>query len=314
MRWLGSAIAGRVIVAMLVTACSAPSPCPPGEDCRWRQGPGEIGVWLATDPEPAAVLRLALPGVRTVSLYVIWERCGAEVCPWTPPAAHGRLERQDNGAWVVALTRSAFSRDPDAEVTLALGDGSRVRIGLALAAGDHRRASVTELSACIRDLGATLAAASLAGAPAVLDVEIELVCRIWSHPDQGRSAMHWHPLLHQVARAHACDMAARGYFGHTDPEGIGPNRRAQDAGYTLPDWYDADDDGNNIESLALRGPVSTPELTVEQWLASPLHRQHVLGETSFEAGQDDTATGYCHTTRDGVDMHYWAFVSAHGTP
>jgi hypothetical protein len=314
MRRPGSAILGSLIVAMLVVACSAPSSCPPGEDCRWLQGSGAIGLWLGADPEPAAVLRVDVPGMRTVSLYAIWERCGAEVCPWTPPAAHGRLERQDNGAWVVALTRSAFSRDPDAEVTLLIGDGSRLWLGLALAAGDQRRAPATDLPACIRDLGATLAAASLAGGPVVFDVEIELVCRIWSHPSQGRSVMHWHPLLHHVARAHACDMAARDYFGHTDPDGVGPNRRAHDAGYALPDWYDREDDGNNIESLALRGPVSTPESTVEQWLASPLHRQHVLGETSFEAGQDDTATGYCRTTRDGVDMHYWAFVSAHGTP
>jgi hypothetical protein len=312
MRW-SHAIA--VVALILVTGCATHTPCPPGEDCRWVVDADAVGLWLAADPAVAAVLRIALHDGHGLSLYALWERCGAEVCTWTPPAVHGRLDRHEDGVWVVSLARAAFARDPATELVAALRDGSRLRIGVAMTAPAVRPGGDgPDLATCIRDLEATLAAAAVGATPSVHPEEIELVCRIWVHPDQGRSAMRWHPTLHAVARAHACDMAERDFFGHTDPDGVGPNLRARAAGYTLPDWYDGADDGNNIESLALRGPTSSPATTIGQWLESPLHRQHVLGETDFKAAQDDIATGYCRASGGGVDKHYWAFVSAHGAP
>lgn len=308
-----SSLLVALMALAVVTACSRDTTCPPGEDCRWLLDTPSLGLWFAADPV-AVVVRLGSVERRDVSISAIWERCDGERCPWAPPGATGRLVRQDDGVWVVSLTRSASAREPAGEVVLPLPDGSRVRFGLALGREEAPVAVASDLPTCVDDLRASLAAGGGAAEGAVLDTEIELACLIWLHPEQSRSAMRWHPTLHQIARDHACDMAERDYFGHTDPEGRGPNDRARRAGYALPPSYDDEDDANNIESLALRGPISSPTLTLEQWLASALHRPHVLGATDFKARQDETATGYCRGHRDGIDLHYWVFVSAQPAP
>lgn len=302
------------LLVMLLAACAPQAPCPPGEDCRWRVDTPRVGLWSALDPAPAVVLRVGVEERRVVTMYLVWERCGAATCPWTPPTAGRRLARQDNGAWVVSLARSAFARDPASEVLVPLADGSRARVGFSVGRLDAAPSPATDLPTCMNDLRATLRAAESDVRRSVLDLEIELVCRVWLHPQQGRSDMRWHPALHAVARAHACDMAERTYFAHTDPDGIGPNGRARDAGYALPEWYDVERESNNIESLALRVPVTSPDMTLSQWLDSPLHRRHVLAETAFKAAQADTATGYCEGERDGAPAHYWVFLSAQPAP
>jgi hypothetical protein len=266
------------VLLLVLVACADPTPCAPGDACRWAVAAERVDAGVAGGVEPAAVLGGGLPHGRHGLLHTWWERCRAEACPWV----------------------------------LALPDGSPVRVGVdagpvsELGAGDAAAA----LATCIGDVAASLAAGALTHRSPLV-AEIEVACRLWLHPDQGRGAMHWHPRLHAVARQHACDMAERAYFGHTTPEGTGPNRRARDAGYALPAWYDPHEDGNNIESLALRGPTSTPSTTIEQWLASPPHRRHVLGESPFGAEQHDVAVGYCHARHAGQDRHYWVFVSAH---
>ncbi len=69
-----------------------------------------------------------------------------------------------------------------------------------------------------------------------------------------------------LARAHAADMAARGYFDHTTPDGLTFNQRLSAAGYT------GDTAGENI------GLTSSPVLTViTDWMDSPQHRDNILG-------------------------------------
>jgi hypothetical protein len=299
-----------VVMVTVLTACAGTSPCPPGDDCRWLLDGERLGFWAGAEPTAAAVLRLELPTLAAVHAYVVWDRCGEERCPWQPPTSAQSLRaRYDAGAWVVSLPRPAFERDLGSEVVVPVADGSRARFGVARPSSipSDRRGGI---DACRRDLTAALGTGPGSGAPAVAPVEIELACRIWLHEGQGRDAMQWHPRLHAVAREHACDMATRAYFGHTDPDGIGPNRRVREAGYVLPWWYEAADDANNVESLALRGPTSTPATTLEQWLASAPHRGHVLAEHPTVAQQHDVAVGYCRGHHDGVDHHYWVFVSA----
>jgi uncharacterized protein YkwD len=71
--------------------------------------------------------------------------------------------------------------------------------------------------------------------------------------------------LAAVARAHAADMAARGYFSHTSPEGVGSGARAAKAG--IP----ACGIGENIAT----GQVTSAEVFAG-WMASGGHRRNML--------------------------------------
>ncbi len=128
-----------------------------------------------------------------------------------------------------------------------------------------------------------------------------------NHPDQGRATMQCDSTLAQVARTKAEDMATRGYFGHVDPDGIGPNYKARAAGYPLPTWYSTSIDGNNIESIA--AGYTTPEAAWNAWLNSAGHRVHVLAESSFWAEQTNYGIGYYYDPHSPY-QHYWVFISA----
>lgn len=130
---------------------------------------------------------------------------------------------------------------------------------------------------------------------------------VMNHPDQGRATMQCDETLAQVARAKAEDMAARSYFGHTDPDGIGPNHSARVAGYALPTWYNNNKDGNNIESIAAGYP--TAEAVWNAWLNSPGHCTHILAESSFWADQTNYGIGYYYDANSPY-QHYWVFISA----
>lgn len=79
--------------------------------------------------------------------------------------------------------------------------------------------------------------------------------------------------LEQAAQAHTDDMADRGYFEHTTPEGKGPDQRVRDAGY---DWAASSE---NIAFGAL-----TPFEVVEQWLQSQGHCENVLDDRVLDIG------------------------------
>lgn len=128
-----------------------------------------------------------------------------------------------------------------------------------------------------------------------------------SHPDQGRAVMQIDSTLAQVARAKAEDMAKRDYFGHIDPDGVGPNHKVRVAGYDLPTWYSTSIDGNNIESIA--AGYTTPEAAWNAWLNSAGHRTHVLAESSFWAEQTNYGIGYYYDANSPY-RHYWVFISA----
>lgn len=101
-------------------------------------------------------------------------------------------------------------------------------------------------------------------------------------------ALSMHPTLRQTARAHALDMATKGYFAHENLEGKSPFDRMSAAGY---DWTTA---GENIA-----GGGATPEGTMQQWMTSPGHCANIM-----KAEFQHLGVGYVQ--KDGSPLtHYW---------
>lgn len=116
---------------------------------------------------------------------------------------------------------------------------------------------------------------------------------------RGLPELAWDSSLAAIAREHSEDMAARGYFSHTTPEGEGPQERAAAAGYVcrkqIENWiyglgenifqnnlYDSvtylngipvSREWNDLEDLATS--------TVQGWMNSSGHRENIL-RTSFD--------------------------------
>ncbi|MFF9769132.1 sigma-70 family RNA polymerase sigma factor [Streptomyces sp. NPDC014636] len=71
--------------------------------------------------------------------------------------------------------------------------------------------------------------------------------------------------LDNAAQGLSDDMAARGFFDHTDPDGNGPGERITAAGYRWSTY------GENIA----RGQ-QTPQAVMDSWMNSPGHRANIL--------------------------------------
>ncbi|MFF5536500.1 sigma-70 family RNA polymerase sigma factor [Streptomyces cinerochromogenes] len=71
--------------------------------------------------------------------------------------------------------------------------------------------------------------------------------------------------LDRAAQGHSDDMAARGFFDHTNPDGDGPGERITAAGYRWSTY------GENIA----RGQ-QTPQDVMDSWMNSPGHRANIL--------------------------------------
>lgn len=138
-------------------------------------------------------------------------------------------------------------------------------------------------------------------------VEVEIANLARNHPQQQRAAMVYDPVLHLVARAKAIDLATRRYFAHTDPDGYGPNKAVQLAGYKLPEWWGSAKDANYIESLS--AGYASAQAAFDGWMGSSGHRQHVLGELAFYAEQTRYGVGYAEVPGSPY-TRYYVFVSA----
>jgi uncharacterized protein YkwD len=80
----------------------------------------------------------------------------------------------------------------------------------------------------------------------------------------GVSPLAANSALTELAEKFSDDMAARGFFDHTDPDGLSPWDRAAKAGVT----------GLGGENIA-RGQAD-PAAVVEAWMNSPGHRANIL--------------------------------------
>lgn len=81
----------------------------------------------------------------------------------------------------------------------------------------------------------------------------------------GLEALEWDDELAAVARAHSEDMVSRGFFDHTDPDGLSPFDRMRNAGI---DYTAA---AENIAAGA-----STAEAVMQMWMNSDGHRANIL--------------------------------------
>ncbi|MFJ7022242.1 sigma-70 family RNA polymerase sigma factor [Streptomyces sp. NPDC101117] len=72
-------------------------------------------------------------------------------------------------------------------------------------------------------------------------------------------------LLDKSAQRHSEDMAARGFFDHTNPDGADPGQRITAAGYRWSTY------GENIAM-----GQQTPEAVMKSWMNSPGHRANIL--------------------------------------
>ncbi|KUN77044.1 RNA polymerase [Streptomyces bungoensis] len=73
------------------------------------------------------------------------------------------------------------------------------------------------------------------------------------------------PQLEQAAQGHSDDMAARGFFDHTNPDGADPGQRITAAGYRWSTY------GENIAQ-----GQQTPQAVMDSWMNSPGHRANIL--------------------------------------
>lgn len=79
--------------------------------------------------------------------------------------------------------------------------------------------------------------------------------------------------LEKAAQRHADDMATRGFFDHTNPDGADPGARIIAAGYSWSSY------GENIAV-----GQATPAAVMRAWMNSPGHRRNILECRSAEIG------------------------------
>jgi uncharacterized protein YkwD len=101
--------------------------------------------------------------------------------------------------------------------------------------------------------------------------------------------------LAQAARHHSSDMARRNYFAHVSPSGEDLGDRLREAGYGRPGqgWRAGENLGWGTGSRA------TPNSLVDEWLASPGHRENML-ERSFRELGVGVAGGAPQPTNGGL--------------
>lgn len=100
-------------------------------------------------------------------------------------------------------------------------------------------------------------------------------CANQNRREAGLEPLRANPVLAKAARLHARNMAAQGFFDHTDPQGRDPSDRvaifAGPTGFTLV--------GENIAA-------GYPSVAVacEGWMDSPGHRTNILGREYTHVG------------------------------
>lgn len=80
----------------------------------------------------------------------------------------------------------------------------------------------------------------------------------------GVTPLIWSDALGQIARAHSQDMQTRNFFEHTNPDGLNPFQRMQNAGISFTTA------GENIAG------APTADIIVDNWMHSPGHRANIL--------------------------------------
>lgn len=141
-----------------------------------------------------------------------------------------------------------------------------------------------------------------------LNREEQALAEIFEHArGQRRAAVHCDPTLARVARAKARDLGVRRYFRHVTPDGDGPNRLVERAGYALPAVYSRKRNANNVEVIAAGD--ETARDAWDAWLKSSSHRTQVLGRERFFAEQTDYGVGFADVPGSEYGR-YWVLITA----
>lgn len=103
--------------------------------------------------------------------------------------------------------------------------------------------------------------------------------------ERGLATLPADETLAAVARNHSADMADRGYFNHTSPEGVGPETRVERSAATCTEVSE------NIVKLP-RSNHEEPlaEDIVQAWLDSPGHLMNIVAENWSRTGVGVVAT------------------------
>jgi len=125
--------------------------------------------------------------------------------------------------------------------------------------------------------------------------------------EQERPTFSCNAQLSAIARSRAEDMARRAYFGHTNPDGHGPNYITLQRGYPLPAFYDLSLTGNNIESIG--AGASGAEVMWKAWMSSEKHATHLLGTNAFFKTQSEYGIGFVQLPGSPYEF-YWVVLSA----
>ena len=144
--------------------------------------------------------------------------------------------------------------------------------------------------------------------------EIEQYIYIFTNEERtayGLPAVSYDPVLSAAAKAHSADMAANGFFEHTNLKGQGPAARAADAGYEIykdlgDGWYTEGIGENlfkmphgNVRGIGYVGKYDAERLAkeiVDGWMESPGHRANIL-----DKGYEKTGIGVRY---DGETYYY----------
>ena len=105
-------------------------------------------------------------------------------------------------------------------------------------------------------------------------------------------------LLGRAAVGHTLDMAARAFYGHLNPDGVGPVGRILDTGYALHARYGTSRASNTTENIgaASGNLLDTPQkvhdaFMIDAGLTPPKHRELLLGIGNFR-GRREAGFGY----------------------
>ncbi|MFJ6785637.1 sigma-70 family RNA polymerase sigma factor [Streptomyces yangpuensis] len=107
----------------------------------------------------------------------------------------------------------------------------------------------------------------------------------------GCAPLRSNTVLTRVAQAHSDDMATRGYFDHTNPEGLDSGDRIEASG------YDADGYNENLSGY------TTPERAVGSWMSGGGHREAIL-----DCNHQDAGIGFA---KDSEGEELWTLDLAH---
>jgi hypothetical protein len=127
-----------------------------------------------------------------------------------------------------------------------------------------------------------------------------------------RPDLIWNDTLAAIAERKAMSMAARGYFGHVDPDGYGINYYINKE-YLLPDNLIKNKKQSELE--AIEGGSPSGELAIRNIIINKDSRGEdgrklLMGEGDFNASLMDVGIGYVHGTGSTKYRSYTCVIIA----